>query len=310
MIDGRERLAWMLALCCMLVLGSGCSLIERVTGQEPTATVAAGGTGIVDADATPLFVATSTPDEPMATDTLSAPTATPSPTPWMMVVAAKIAANVRSDPLDEAAVLVTVAAGNRVQVLGKEKDWYKVTVPGLETPGWVHESVLEMPPLADAGDFPRPLIVVANQVANVRAGPSDENKVVTTLPRGTVVEAHDYAREYFKVKTDKLDDFGYIHQSVLAETDQAMPLPTTPAPTATGSAPEASVTPVQMYVSAREVANVRDAPSDDGNVVATVERGTPVIVYELEGEWYRITSEAFEGEAYIFAELVQERPIR
>jgi uncharacterized protein YgiM (DUF1202 family) len=68
-------------------------------------------------------------------------------------------------------------------------------------------------------------------------------------------------------------------------------------------------TPYQMYVSAREAANVRSEPEDGAELVGTVVRGEVVVVYEAGTEWYKIRSEEFEGFGWIYWELLTPDPI-
>jgi uncharacterized protein YgiM (DUF1202 family) len=193
----------------------------------------------------------------------------------------------------------------------------------MENPGWMHQSVLgeiltedlSRTPSTSEGNrvdlFPRQLVIVADTVANVRAGSSEEDAVIATLARGTVVEAQDYANEYYEIEASKLEDTGWVHETLLAEaTDETLPpSPTPPAATATAtSAPVVEETPTRMYVVADEVANVRSAPRDGAELVGQLDRGVSVQVYEQDGDWYRIRAQELEDEGWIFSELLSSIP--
>ena len=267
---------------------------------------------------------------PTASLTLAA-SAAGEPTPWRMTVVARAAANVRSAPNEEAAVIGLLPPGTQVDVLEFSKDWYKVQAKGLDLPGWMHQSVLagiitaDLARTPNAGArtptpaaFPRQMVITAKITANVRATPADDGKLLAQLPRGATVQALAVSGEWYRISAADLEGEGWVHGSVLAERlaaelpvstpTAAPPSPTAPTVSATPAAPVAG-TPWPMVITAWGEANVRAKPADDGEVLARLPRGTAVQALAISGEWYQIRAEAFQGEGWVHKSVLSDSPV-
>ena len=169
------------------------------------------------------------------------------------------------------------------------------------------------------------MVIVAKQAANVRSGPSENLDTVAQLPRGATVDAQSRSGEWFKVAAEGIDGTGWVHQDVLRLATEAdltpvtlsTPSPTRVAATAlpTATNPPPSITPmvydspVQMVVVAREAANIRSEPADEGDILGSVVRGAMVVVYEARDGWYRVRAEDLEGFGWIYGELLSPDPL-
>lgn len=273
--------------------------------------------------ATRVAVVTSTlPPEPAGSPSPIA-VQVASPTPWLMVVVANVQGNVRSAPSDGGKIIGAVPEGEAVEVLEFAKEWYKVQAKGLGEIGWMHQSVLAEMVTRDLGrasalasvELPAKMVIVAKEAANVRSGPSENVDAVTQLSRGAIVTAEDRSGEWFKLTGEGIEGHGWVHQDVvkLATAEDLTPAAATPSPT--GANPPPSITPMvyespgQMYVVAREAANIRSEPLDEADVVGSVVRGTIVVVYEARDGWYRVRAEGLEGFGWIYGELLSPDPL-
>ena len=309
----------------------GVLILGACSRAEPTVRVPQ--EGAPDATATRVVVATST-HPPLATESPT-PIAVEvaSPTPWIMVVVAQVQGNVRSAPSDGGKIVGAVPKGESVEVLEFAKEWYRVEAKGLGEIGWMHQSVLAEIITRDLGrtsalasvELPAAMVIVAKQAANVRSGPSENLDAVAQLPRGATVDAQSRSGEWFKVAAEGIDGTGWVHQDVLrlaTEADLTPETVSTPSPTRvaatalpTATNPPPSITPmvydspVQMVVVAREAANIRSEPADEGDILGSVVRGAMVVVYEARDGWYRVRAEDLEGFGWIYGELLSPDPL-
>ena len=260
-------------------------------------------------------------------------TPVPEPTSWRMTVMARVAANVRSAPNDEAAVIGALPPGTQVDVLEFAQEWYKVQAKSLDLPGWMHQSVLaavlttDLARTPNAGAqtptatvLPRQMFITAKTTANVRAKPADDGALVAQLPRGASVRALAISGEWYQISASAFQGEGWVHASVIGDSPAPeLPTPTVAATAAQSPTPQASPatppvapgtgTPWLMYVSAREEANVRAAPADDGEIIGILVRGTQVTVLQASGEWLQVRSDAAAREGWVHNSVLSQAPV-
>jgi len=203
------------------------------------------------------------PDLPTFTPTPTAtatPTITPTPTPtpiptYVANITAELV-NLRSGPGNDYDVLEIIAAGAKVEIVGKTKDgeWVMVRAED-EQEGWIHKDLLEpergariaviTPPPTPT---PRPP-QIAVELANLRSGPGAGYDLVTTLPQGTIFtpEARNKNGDWVFGSTPQ-GKRGWLFANLLSKFDYINSLPQrTPPPTPTPN-PSASrsVTPLRL----------------------------------------------------------------
>lgn len=107
--------------------------------------------------------------------------------------------------------------------------------------------------------------IVTGDVVNLRATPDISAKILVQLEKGKQVSVVDSEGDWFKVSYN--DTTGWINNNYLTIREQI---------TSTG------------IVSA-SVVNVRSKPDISSDILAKLEKGTKVDIYERSGDWYRIS---------------------
>ncbi len=153
------------------------------------------------------------------------------------------------------------------------------TAPGGIQPGSVIPSASGAPEVAVAGR-------VSGGRVNVRAGPNTQYESIAVLGTGTPVTVVARHGEWYKIAFPA-DQLASIHKNyVTAEIS--------------GEIPEAGVP---------GVINQDDAPVhafywDKSTVVGKLAKGTPVVIKQERGQWYRIVAPA-TARAFVFEKYVQ-----
>jgi len=206
------------------------------------------------------------------------------------------AVNMRKDAGTKYDVVVTLAEGTQVNVLGEKGDWYKVSFEDFS--GYMSKDYV-------AVDLKG---VVTGSVVNVRKGASTDTKVITSLKKGTVVDILDGTDGWYKIKYK--DIVGYMSQkyidteSVLVAVDADDDNNTTSPTVAPTPRAEENKELGDGYVTA-SVLNFRSekSTSSKSNIIAKIPRDTKVYVFYEEDGWYYIEYKDKKG--WVSAEYIK-----
>ncbi|MDR0396423.1 MAG: SH3 domain-containing protein, partial [Oscillospiraceae bacterium] len=126
---------------------------------------------------------------------------------------------------------------------------------------------------------------------NLRSAPSYEASVIASYRPGTAVTVLQYGRSWYKVSVNYC--VGYMDAQYLSASKPApKPVPVSPKP---GSA--------YAYVKTNgSRLNLRATPSRASAILGQYMPGTPVIIYETIGSWYRVNIGGQNG--YVMAKYV------
>ncbi len=209
-------------------------------------TLASGGTYWIHSDyASVANASTPTP----------APTPTPTPTETLQTTASL---NLRSKASTSSSIIVVLAKGTKVQVIGSEGAWRKVTV-GTRT-GWVHSDYLAKPGSSSGSGTTS--TAKTTDYLNLREGASTSSKVLATLAKGTTVTITESSGAWRKVKAGTRT--GWVHSQYLTSTTSGS---TTVTKTTTDSL------------------NLRQSASTSAKVITVLAKGAKVTVTSTKGDW-------------------------
>jgi cell wall-associated NlpC family hydrolase len=107
--------------------------------------------------------------------------------------------------------------------------------------------------------------IITGDIVNLRANPNTTSKVLMQLEKGKQVSVLGSEGEWFKVSVN--DETGWIRDDYLVIRDTV---------SSTGTV-------------SGSVVNVRSKPDISSEVLAKLDKGTKVDIYERSGEWYRIS---------------------
>jgi len=137
---------------------------------------------------------------------------------------------------------------------------------------------------------------ITAELVNLRSGPGNDYEVLAIIPTGETVElvGKIAGGEWILVRAQD-DQLGWIHKDLLQPEQGAKIEVVTPPPTPTPGPPEITV----------ELANLRNGPGANYDLVATLPQGTLFVpqARNEEGDWvYGATPDGQEG--WLFVELL------
>jgi len=195
------------------------------------------------------------------------------------------ALRLRTEPSTDSATITYLNSGDKVQILEEAGEWYQVSC-GKYT-GYVFAAYVESHSrqTVNAEAVQESLAgkqgVVTGDEVNFRAGPSTDDKVLSTLDEGAQVTIDNVSGDWCKVEYDGQE--GYVNASYVAV--DGLPL-VDPTGIVTGSC-----------------VNVRSIPSTDGDILAKVYAGNMVDLISLEDNWYAVSINGTKG--YMCADYVR-----
>ena len=189
--------------------------------------------------------------------------------------------NLRQCASLEAKVLGQYGTGTRIEVLDKGDSWSKVKVAGQE--GYMMTKYLNFCVPAATTLYVRTNTGIG---LNLREGPSQCARLITSFPVGTAVTVLQRGSEWHKVKVGGLT--GYMSAKYLSESK----------PKPTSSCPAPAPKPVKATlknINGGCVVNFRVAPGMKTKVIKAYPVGTVVTVLEKGENWCKVEIEGKQG---------------
>lgn len=182
--------------------------------------------------------------------------------------------NLRESASTAARVLLSIPNGAQVGLLESGADWFRVSWQGQT--GYVMASYLRLPDAA----VRQTMWILPSVVGgvNLRREASYDAEVLTSLPARTAVTMTGASGDWNAVEWNGLK--GYVLASYLTDTEPA-------------------AKPQILYVSAASGVNLRQGPSTDTAIVATLPASAAVEAGALSGDWQQVHYGTLEG--YILA---------
>ncbi|MCL6634886.1 MAG: N-acetylmuramoyl-L-alanine amidase [Peptococcaceae bacterium] len=228
------------------------------------------------------------------------------------VVAADVL-NVRTGPGTGYGIVTQVGLGERLPVLDRSGDWYKVQLSRGGS-GWVAGWLVKIEAAASSQSQPASrgggqaggkVAVVTGSYVNVRSGPGTGYGIVTQVGLGERLPVLDKSGDWYKVQLSA-GNSGWIAGWLVNVEDTApsyLPKPGQAPPADSGGGGAGS----KVALVTGSVVNVRSGPGTSNTVVGQVSQGDSLPVLEQSGDWYRVKL-ASGGTGWVAGWLVSVQP--
>jgi len=220
--------------------------------------------------------------------------------------------NMRSGPANEYGIVTVLPRGTAVTVIGENRGWRNVQTE--QGTGWVFYTFLvqEHPhvlaPTTPATPAVPHTMYVGAFFLNMRTGPGNNYRIITSLPLATPVTVIGENLGWREIQTEH--GTGWVFNTFLVTergaispaTATARPVtaaPRTTAPAAdsndSGAAATAVDSPFFALVTGVDNLNLRTGPASGNDLVGTLPRGTVVTVVASSGNWYQVETHLGSG---------------
>jgi len=220
--------------------------------------------------------------------------------------------NMRKSDSKSAAIITTIPRNTVITVLSRGENWSQVRYKGKT--GYVMNDFLtfgeseEMPvppvtpPATDTPEEPekpeesmpnKAVVTTASGSLNLRQKASTGAKILTTIPRHTVIDVLEINGTWTRVRYNSTE--GYVmsvfltYMTVEEETPTPVP-PVTPTPT-----PEPEETLYARVTTASGTLNMRKRATTSAGIITTIPRNEVIEVAEKMGTWTKVIYNGREG---------------
>lgn len=176
-----------------------------------------------------------------------------------------IALNVRKGPGISYDILSQATRGQKLVILDKQNDWYKIKTKEGQT-GWIASwLVSETKNITKIN-----LSAVAKKKTTLYESPDEKSTAIRTIPKGTPVTI--VAEDHFWSKVMTSTNQGWIPTKYLDLTSK------TDSPKITQ----------QFLYAAQDDTKIRESPSIDSSIIATLNDGENIRYLETDEDWYKV----------------------
>lgn len=186
--------------------------------------------------------------------------------------------NVRNNPTKDAEVLGGLLLDQKVIVLSKDGDWYRISCEGLT--GFVYQDYMT---ISQEGEVALDYGMVKVDGANVRTAASEDSDALTVLSTEDAVTITGVSGEWYQITAG--DVSGYIRSDLV---DPTMEVPAQKL--------------FDYTVIASEAVNLRSEPSEEADKTDVLYAGSLCTLIEQVGDWYQVQYGDTTG--YVQASLV------
>ncbi len=186
--------------------------------------------------------------------------------------------NVRNNPTKDAEVLGGLLLDQKVIVLSKDGDWYRISCEGLT--GFVYQDYMT---ISTEGEVALDYGMVKVDGANVRTAASEDGEVLSALSTEDAVTITGLSGEWYQVTAG--DVSGYIRSDLV---DPTMEVPAQKI--------------FDYTVIASEAVNLRSEPNEEADKTDILYAGSLCTLIEQVGDWYQVQYGDTTG--YVQASLV------
>ena len=213
--------------------------------------------------------------------------------------------NLRQQPSRYAGVIAQIPQHASVQVQQRGDEWCYVAYQGQlgyvmtvylsfdteaeQLPQQPEEETPEQPPATSQTAY----VHTASGSLNLRHGPSSQNRILTTIPRGEAVEVLAYGDEWCAVSYSGYE--GYVMTSFLRfeSAENTVPPEEEQQPDAEENTPVSSAGVPAWVDTASGSLNMREAPTKNAKVVTAVPRRAQLTVHDAGNDWCYVS---YQGE--------------
>lgn len=183
--------------------------------------------------------------------------------------------NVRTGPGLSYDIMAQVTGGEKVTMLSEENEWYKVRL-GNDQIGWIASWLIENTEVSAATNK---IGVVTGEEVNIRSEGNVDSSILGKVTNGTELTVLFQQEGWTQVQY--YGQVGWISSELIEITETAVE-------TTTVAVAEDDSAPIQTVTTRSSGTNIRNNPSVEGNVVATVEKGESFTYLSTEGDWYQV----------------------
>lgn len=189
------------------------------------------------------------------------------------------ALNIRSGPGTNYGIVAKAGLNERLPVLDKSGDWYKVKLSSGAT-GWVAGWLVKIEYPSSAAAQTAQTAVIKGSSMNVRSGPGTGYGLVTQVGQGERFPVIEKSGDWYKVRL-KNGNFGWLAGWLIS-------IETSSAPASPASPPAQPVTGNQVAVIKSSSMNVRSGPGTGYGIVTQVGQAERFAVLQKSGDWYKV----------------------
>ncbi|MEW6173125.1 MAG: SpoIID/LytB domain-containing protein [Bacillota bacterium] len=215
----------------------------------------------------------------------------PGNTASQTVLIAQGVINLRSGPATKYAIVGKTSNGQKLISLGKQGEWYKVSLSGGKSAwiaGWLVKAQTAPPPASDrGGNSAGGQVLVAQDVINLRSGPGTGYSIVGRTTKGQKLISLGKQGDWYKVS---------LSGGKSAWIAGWLVKPEAPGEASAGEA-----------VIAQQVLILRSGPGSDYGTSGSIEKGQRLLVLDKRGEWYRVSHSSGQT-GWIAVTLVSRAP--
>ncbi|MFR5266632.1 SH3 domain-containing protein [Clostridium sp.] len=212
--------------------------------------------------------------------------------------------NVRADASTNSAIIGSLKKGDKVGIIKKEGNWYKINYNGriaYVSADYVQVEVQNKPEVKpeEKPEQGQTMKVKVNSPIglNLRAGATTNSAVITVLPNNAVVNVIESSNGWYKVSYN--GNIGWISAQYTTVVSNPSNNGNTVKPEEKPEVKpdgQTSVTKVQIISSIG--LNVRTSPSTSGSVITAIPNNAVVNVIESSNSWYKINYNGVTGWIY------------
>ncbi|MFZ5648050.1 MAG: SH3 domain-containing protein [Bacillota bacterium] len=203
--------------------------------------------------------------------------------------------NLRAAPGTGSTIVGKAAQGERLEVLSKQGDWYRVIKNGIESwvAGWL-VSLEQAPAQSQAPGLGQ--AVVKEPLVNLRAAPGTDSAIVGKAAKGERLEILSKQGDWYRVIKNGTDSWvaGWLVE--VSREPVAYPYGDggSGAPETSGAAPTAEMTAARAEVTESGV-NIRSGPGTGFRILGQAVAGSQYDVADKSGGWYKISGGSVSG---------------
>ena len=222
--------------------------------------------------------------------------------------------NLRSGPGTNHGVVGQAVQGNRLPVLSREGDWYRVQRSNGQAAwvaGWlvrVESSPTQQPPTQPSTNVTSQVAVVASAQVNLRSGPGTNHGVVGQAVQGNRLPVLSREGDWLRVQRSNGQAAWIAGWLVRVENNPVQQNPTRPS-VPTQPAPggnNSTVAPGKYVVINTNHVNVRSGPGTNHGIIGMVNTGERYTWLADSGQWHRIKLQNGEGWVANWLTRIQE----
>lgn len=210
---------------------------------------------------------------------------------------------VRSNPDTEASIITNLYKDNKVEVIEKSGDWYKIKYDGKE--GYTHKDYIKVEgEVAETNNNEQQENSKISASVNVYIMPVITSNIVNVLEKDKEINVEKTVGKWSYITCGDIK--GWVRSSKINKQQETKPEEKPQQPQEENKPEETKPVYEEKlgYINV-ELANMREKASTDSNVVMRLSLNTEIRVVGEENDWYKVIVQEKEG--YILNTLISDK---